>query len=132
MPPRKKPTTTPKAKGRSSKTTSTRQKNTEPGKSKPKTTPKATKPTAKTSGKTTTKTPPKKKTTQKKPKSKPTFKRKELPPEQMFPFETFPFRLEYKDGNDTRICHFQCEDHRNKYITRYKLRKGTYFIDTAS
>jgi len=47
----------------------------------------------------------------------------------MFPFETMPFRLEYKDRNETRICHFTCEEHRAKIIERYKLRKGTYFID---
>jgi hypothetical protein len=50
----------------------------------------------------------------------------------MFPFETFPFRLEYKDGNDIRVCHFQCEEHRDKHIKRYGLRKGTYYIDTAN
>ena len=49
----------------------------------------------------------------------------------MHPFPTFPYRLEYQDGNDTRICHFECEEHRTKHIQRYKLRKGKYFIDNA-
>ena len=102
----RKPTTTPKAKEKTSKTTSTRQKSTAPGK------PKA-----------------KKTTTRKKPTPKPTFKRKKLPIEELHPFSEFPFRLEYQDGKDQRICHFQCEDHRDKHIARYKLRKGSYIID---
>ena len=65
-------------------------------------------------------------------KKKPELKRKKLSQEEMFPFESFPFRLEYIDGNDTRICHFQCEEHRDKLINRYKLRKGSYFIDNAT
>ena len=56
-------------------------------------------------------------------------KRKKLPPEEMHPFPTFPYRLEYKDGKDTRVCHFECEEHRDKHIKRYGLRKGSYFID---
>ena len=59
-------------------------------------------------------------------------KRKTLPPEEMHPFSSFPYRLEYQDGTETRICHFQCEDHRTKHIQRHKLRKGTYFIDTST
>ena len=96
--------------------------------------------TTKNSGKTTKTTPQKKKTTPKKPvattrkkpvvkKKEPVLKRKELSREEMFPFESFPFRLEYKDGTETRVCHFTCEEHRTKLINRYKLRKGTYFID---
>lgn len=88
------------------------------------------KPTTKKS--TTTKKPVvKKPTTKKKPavKKEPIVKRKDLPQEQMFPFEAFPFRLEYKDGTETRICHFTCDEHRTKLIERYKLRKGTYFTD---
>ena len=122
MPPRKKPTTTPKAKGKSStekksvnaskkstksvnkstKTTSTRQKTTAPGKPKPR----------------------------KKPEPK--LKRKKLSHEEMHPFPTFPYRLEYQDGKDTRVCHFECEEHRDKHIKRYGLRKNQYFIDNAS
>ena len=116
MPPKKKTTTTPKAKVKSST------KNITPRAKKPSLTP-AKKPTVK---KTATRKP----TTKKKPELKP--KRKKLSHEEMFPFETLPFRLEYIDGNDTRICHFQCEEHRDKLINRYKLRKGSYFIDTLT
>ena len=38
-----------------------------------------------------------------------------------FPHSGFPFRLDYIDGKDKRICWFQCEDHFIKHITRYKL-----------
>ena len=34
----------------------------------------------------------------------------------MHPFSAFPYRLEYKDGTDTRVCHFECEEHRDKHI----------------
>ena len=59
-------------------------------------------------------------------------KRKSISLEEMHPFPTFPYRLEYQDGNDTRICHFECEEHRIKHIQRYKLRKGSYFIDNLT
>ena len=83
------------------------------------------KPTAKKSAtkKPTTTLKAKAKSSTKKPK------RKVLSPEEMHPFPTFPYRLEYQDGNDTRVCHFECEEHRDKHIKRYKLRKGKYFID---
>ena len=83
------------------------------------------KPMVKSSGKNTTTTPKKRKTT-------PKFKRKQLPPEGMHPYSLFPYRLEYQDGAETRICHFECEEHRTKHIQRYKLRKGSYFIDTLT
>ena len=93
---------------------------------KPTTTPKAkAENTTKSSGKTTATTPKKRKTT-------PKPKRKTLPPEEMHPFTAFPYRLEYQDGTDTRVCHFECEEHRTKHIQRYKLRKGSYFIDTLA
>ena len=98
-------TTTPKAKAKSSKTTSTRQKNTAPGKPKAKTTTKA---------------------------KKTTFKRKDLPIEELHPFSAFPFRLEYQDGKDKRVCHFECEQHRDKHIARYNMRKGSYVIDNLT
>ena len=67
-----------------------------------------------------------------KSKAKAKTKRKELPIEDRHPFSSFPFRLEYIDGKENRICHFECEEHRTKHIQRYKLRKGSYFIDTLT
>ena len=116
-------TTTPKAKAKSSKTTSTRQKNTAPGKPKAKTTTKAKKPSS---------TPVKKPSARKTATKKPTFKRKDLPISELHPFSAFPFRLEYQDGKDKRVCHFECEQHRDKHIARYKLRKGSYAIDNLT
>lgn len=134
MPPRKKPSTTPKVKQSKPTSNATQKisKNTKkltPTSKQPAKKPSVKSATTKTSGKTITKTPPKKRTTRKKPEPKPTFKRKELSHEEMFPFESFPFRLEYQDGTEHRVCHFTCEEHRTKLINRYKLRKGTYFID---
>ena len=74
----------------------------------------------------------KKTTTTRKAKAKNTTKRKILPPEELHPFSSFPYRLEYKDGTDNRICHFECEEHRDKHIKRYNLRKGSYFTDTLT
>ncbi len=132
MPPRKKTSTTPKVKAKSTKTLT---KSTTPTSKQPakkpsvrKTAtkkPTAKKPTTKTSGKSTTTTPKKRKTT-------PRLKRKQLSPQEMHPFPTFPYRLEYKDGNDIRVCHFECEEHRDKHIQRYKLRKNQYFIDNLT
>ena len=56
----------------------------------------------------------------------PRTKKKELTQEELHPFTEFPFRLEYKDGKDSRICHFQCEEHRTKHIKRYGLKKNKY------
>lgn len=109
MPPKKKPTTTPKSKAKKNVTSTSK--------------PQVKKPTVKSSGKNTTTAPKKRKTT-------PKLKRKQLPPEEMHPYLSFPYRLEYQDGTETRICHFECEEHRTKHIQRYKLRKGSYFIDT--
>ena len=53
-------------------------------------------------------------------------KKKKLSQEELHPHVGFPFRLEHKDGTDTRICHFECEEHRTKYIKRYGLRKNKY------
>ena len=108
---------------KSSKTTSTRQKNMAPGKPKTKTKPKAKKPSS---------TPAKKPSVRKTATKKPTFKRKELPISELHPFSAFPFRLEYQDGKDKRVCHFECEQHRDKHIARYKLRKGSYAIDNLT
>jgi len=51
--------------------------------------------------------------------------------EDLHPFSTFPYRLEYMDGKEKRICHFQTEDHRTKHIKRYGLRKNKYTINDA-
>ena len=73
--------------------------------------------------------PAKKTTTTRKAKAKSSTKppkKKKLTPEEMHPFRGFPYRLEYKDGNEDRVCHFDCNEHRERYIKRYNLRKNKY------
>lgn len=40
-----------------------------------------------------------------------------------FPYEQFPYKLIYQDGKETRKCYFQSEEHRQKHIDRYKMKK---------
>lgn len=42
--------------------------------------------------------------------------------EELFPHPGFPVRLEYDDGKDHKICWFQCENHLQIHLTRYKLK----------
>ena len=51
-----------------------------------------------------------------------------------FPYETFPWRLEVnKDHHNIKgialtVCHFECEEHLQKYIDRYKLKAKDYKV----
>ena len=51
-----------------------------------------------------------------------------------FPYETFPWRLEVnKDCHNVKgialtVCHFECEEHLQKYLDRYKLRPKDYKV----
>ena len=51
-----------------------------------------------------------------------------------FPYQTFPWRLEVNKehhnikGIALTVCHFQCEDHLQKYIERYKLKPRDYTV----
>ena len=70
-------------------------------------------------------TKPKAKTTT---KPKPRDKTKPAPVvvvdiEAEFPYDEFPWKLIYKDRTEKRTCYFQCEEHRKKHVTRYKLSK---------
>lgn len=47
-----------------------------------------------------------------------------------FPYPTFPFRIEHKDGNDKKICWFQTEGHANKYLERSKLKANEYKLES--
>lgn len=47
----------------------------------------------------------------------------------LFPYETMPVRLEFGEKKDKTICHFQCDEHLQKYITRHKLDKRKIKID---
>ncbi len=43
----------------------------------------------------------------------------------LFPYDTFPIRLEFGEKKNTTVCHFQCQEHLDKYLERYKLDKRT-------
>ena len=52
----------------------------------------------------------------------------------LFPYVTFPWRLEVnKDHHNVKgialtVCHFECEEHLQKYLDRYKLRPKDYKV----
>jgi len=84
--------------------------------------PRATKPvtkkTTKPKAKTTTKPKPRAKA---KPKV-PAYTPAEL--EVEYPYDMFPWKLIHNERGEKRSCYFQCEEHRKKHITRYKLTKN--------
>ena len=51
-----------------------------------------------------------------------------------FPYATFPWRLEVnKDHHNVKgialtVCHFECEEHLQKYLDRYKLKPKDYQV----
>ena len=52
----------------------------------------------------------------------------------LFPYQTFPWRLEVnKDHHNVKgialtVCHFECEEHLQKYLDRYKLKPKDYKV----
>ena len=50
-------------------------------------------------------------------------------PTELFPYENFGFRLEFGEGKNPTICWFECQEHLDKYLERYKLDKRTIKID---
>ena len=48
---------------------------------------------------------------------------------ELFPYETFPIRLEFGEKKNITICYFQCQEHIDKYLERYELDKKTIKID---
>ena len=47
----------------------------------------------------------------------------------LFPYENHPYRLEFGEKKEKTVCFFSCEEHLQKYLTRYKLDKRTIKID---
>ena len=51
-----------------------------------------------------------------------------------FPYQSFPWRLEVnKDHHNVKgialtVCHFECEEHLQKYLDRYKLKPKDYQV----
>ena len=48
---------------------------------------------------------------------------------ELFPYEKFAFRLEFGEKKNSTICWFECEEHLQKYLERYKLDSKTTKID---
>jgi hypothetical protein len=40
---------------------------------------------------------------------------------ELFPYEKFGYRLEFGEGKNPTICWFECQEHLDKYLERYKL-----------
>ena len=47
----------------------------------------------------------------------------------LFPYEKFGYRLEFGEKKNTTVCLFECQEHLDKYLERYKLDKKTLKID---
>jgi hypothetical protein len=53
--------------------------------------------------------------------------------EYSIPFhESFPFTLIFKEDKDKRVCYFQCKEHLDSYIKRYKLKKTAIVIEKTN
>jgi hypothetical protein len=48
---------------------------------------------------------------------------------ELFPYDKFGFRLEFGDKKNPTICWFECQEHLDKYLERYKLDSKTTKID---
>jgi len=48
---------------------------------------------------------------------------------ELFPYEKFGFRLEFGEKKNTTVCWFECQEHLDKYLERYKMDKRTIKID---
>ena len=48
---------------------------------------------------------------------------------ELFPYDKFGFRLEFGEKKNSTICWFECQEHLDKYLERYKLDKRTLKID---
>ncbi len=47
----------------------------------------------------------------------------------LFPYEKFPVRLQFGEKKEISVCWFECDEHLQKYLNRYKLDKRTIKID---
>ena len=47
----------------------------------------------------------------------------------LFPYEKFPIRLQFGEKKQVTICWFECEEHLQKHLNRYKIDKRTIQID---
>jgi len=48
---------------------------------------------------------------------------------ELFPYEKFGYRLEFGEKKNITVCWFECQEHLDKYLERYRLDKRTIKID---
>ena len=48
---------------------------------------------------------------------------------ELFPYDKFGFRLEFGEKKNSTVCYFECQEHLDKYLERYRLDKRTVKID---
>ena len=48
---------------------------------------------------------------------------------ELFPYEKFGFRLEFGEKKNSTVCFFECQEHLDKYLERYRLDRRTIKID---
>jgi len=48
---------------------------------------------------------------------------------ELFPYDKFGFRLEFGEKKSPTICWFECQEHLDKYLERYKMDMRTIKID---
>jgi hypothetical protein len=46
-----------------------------------------------------------------------------------FPYENFPYKLQYNEGKDKKVCYFECKEHLDKYLVRHKIKKKDVNIE---
>ena len=56
-------------------------------------------------------------------------RKKQLTVEEMFPHDGFPFRLEFPENGNTKVCWFTHELYLTKHIDKYRITDGK--IDAA-
>lgn len=48
---------------------------------------------------------------------------------ELFPYESYPIRLEAKNTDGSTVCYFSCVEHLRGYMDRNKSKKVEYQID---
>jgi len=48
---------------------------------------------------------------------------------ELFPYDKFGFRLEFGEKKNPTVCWFECQEHLDKYLERYKMDMRTIKID---
>jgi len=49
-----------------------------------------------------------------------------MPENELFPWESFRYRIDLMDKKDKRTCWFECQEHADKFVKQHKLKKKDY------